>query len=45
MCIVDHDLNEHLDSLEEKSECMQCGVDVSLGKHYCCFSCLNASNR
>jgi hypothetical protein len=42
---LDYDLNEYLDSLEEKSECMECGVDVQLGKQYCCFGCFNASHR
>jgi len=45
MDVFDHQLNEHLESSEEKSECMECGVDVQLGKQYCCFNCFNASNR
>jgi hypothetical protein len=42
---LDYDLNEYFDSIEDKSECMECGVDVQLGKQYCCFGCFNASHR
>ena len=45
MEVFDHELNDYLDSSEENSECMQCGVDVQLGKQYCCFNCFNASHR
>jgi hypothetical protein len=45
MEVFDKELNEYHKSLEESGECMECGVEVQLGKRYCCFSCLDASNR
>jgi hypothetical protein len=42
MEVFDQELNNHL---EETSDCMECGVEIQLGKRYCCFSCFDSSNR
>jgi len=45
MEVFDEELNNYYESLEDNSECMECGIEIQLGKQYCCFSCLDASNR
>ena len=44
MSLLDNQLNEYLDSIEEKHECYECGKIISTDNNYCSFSCFNASH-
>jgi len=43
MSLLDNQLNEYLDSIEERHECHECGKRIPINDIYCSLMCFNAS--
>ncbi len=43
--VFDIELDEHLDSLDQKSECAECGEPIDIDEDYCSFTCFDSSHR
>ncbi len=39
----DNELNDYLDSQEEKNTCSECGKEIAKDKEYCSKECFDAS--